>query len=116
MESSMNNKVEQMVDYIMKHCLWQFHSRAWDRERQNEHILGKTMQILCDEPVEKDTPEHRCYWVDAVSLAEAYKARFEWLAVMDKAEIKELMQALKDRIDYLTIKGSLNIELTDPRY
>nr|WP_092072029.1 Fe-only nitrogenase subunit delta [Dendrosporobacter quercicolus]NSL48695.1 Fe-only nitrogenase subunit delta [Dendrosporobacter quercicolus DSM 1736]SDM35646.1 Fe-only nitrogenase FeFe protein subunit AnfG [Dendrosporobacter quercicolus] len=116
MEDSMNDKVEQLVDYIMKKCLWQFHSRSWDREKQNEGILTKTMQILCEEPVEKETPADRCYWVDAVCLADGFKSRYPWLAAMDQAEIKLLMQALKERIDYLTITGSLNAELTDPRY
>jgi nitrogenase delta subunit len=54
--------------------------------------------------------------VDAVCLAEAYKRRFPWLTTMDKAEIKALMQGLKDRLDFLTIKGSLNLELTDKLY
>lgn len=116
MEDIMKDKVEQLVDYIMKHCLWQFHSRAWDRERQNKEILTKTMQILCEEPVESETPADKCYWVDAVCLADAFKSRYPWLASMTKAEIKLLMQDLKERIDHLTIKGSLNAELTDPRY
>lgn len=112
----MEDKIEQMVDYIMKKCLWQFHSRTWDRERQNREILTKATQILCDEPAAHETPEDRCYWVDAVSLADAYKSRFSWLSTMSKDEIKILMQGLKDRIDYLTIKGSLNEELTVPLY
>ncbi|HEY3424704.1 MAG TPA: Fe-only nitrogenase subunit delta [Negativicutes bacterium] len=116
MEDMMNNRIEQMVDYIMKNCLWQFHSRAWDREKQNEKILTKTMQILCEEAVEKETPADKCYWVDAVCLADAFKSRCSWLTTLDKAEIKVLMQGLKDRIDYLTITGSLNKELTDPHY
>lgn len=116
MDDKMTDKIEQLVNYIMKNCLWQFHSRTWDRERQNEGILTKTMQLLCDEPVEKETPADRCYWADAVCLAEAFKSGYPWLAAMDKAEIKLLMQGLKDRIDYLTIKGSLNAELTDPNY
>ena len=112
----MKERIEQLLDYIMKNCLWQFHSRAWDREKQNEHILTKTMQILCEEPVARETPADRCYWVDAVCLAEAYKTHFPWLSQMDKAEIKLLMQGLRDRLDYLTIKGSLNLELTDQHY
>lgn len=116
MENNMKDKVEQLVDYIMKHCLWQFHSRAWDRERQNEGILTKTTQLLCEEPVETGTPADKCHWVDAVCLAEAFKSGYPWLAAMDKAEIKVLMQALKDRLDFLTITGSLNEELKDPRY
>lgn len=116
MDDMMKDKIEVLVDYIMKHCLWQFHSRSWDRERQNEGILTKTMQLLCEEPVAKETPEDRCYWVDAVCLADAFKSRCSWLAEMNKAEIKSLMQGLKDRLDYLTITGSLNEELNDPHY
>lgn len=116
MDDVMRDRIEQLVDYIMKNCLWQFHSRAWDREKQNEGILTKTMQILCDEPVEKETPQDKCYWVDAVILAEAYRQRYEWIHAMDKAELKLLMQGLKERMDFLTITGSLNEELTVPLY
>ena len=112
----MKDRIEQLVDYIMKNCLWQFHSRSWDREKQNEGILMKTMQILCEEPVETGTPADKCYWVDAVCLADAFKMRYSWINSMEKAEIKLLMLGLKERMDYLTIKGSLNLELTDPLY
>ncbi len=116
MDDKCKDRVEQLVDYIMKKCLWQFHSRAWDREKQNEGILTKTMQILCEEPVEKDSPADRCYWVDAVCLADAYRSRYPWLSEMNKEEIKLLMQEVKNRMDYLTITGSLNEELTVPLY
>ena len=109
-------QVEQLVDYIMKNCLWQFHSRAWDRKDQNEHILTKTRQILCGEEVALKTPADRCYWVDAVCLAEAFQKHYLWLAKLSTDEIKALMQGLKDRMDYLTITGSLNAELTDQHY
>ena len=35
MEDTMKDQVDQLVDYIMKWCLWQFNSRAWDRKDQN---------------------------------------------------------------------------------
>ncbi|CUH97712.1 hypothetical protein P22_3847 [Propionispora sp. 2/2-37] len=116
MELSVQAKIEQLVDYIMKHCLWQFHSRAWDREKQNEGILSKTTQLLCDEPVEKETPADKCYWADAVLLAEGFQEKYAWLKSMSKEEIKEVMQGLKERMEFLTIRGSLNEELKDPRY
>ena len=72
----------------MKKCLWQFHSRAWDRKRQNECILTKTRQILCGDPVEHATPEDRCYWVDAVCMADAFRKRCPWLGDMDRAGIE----------------------------
>ena len=112
----MKDRIAQLEDYIMKHCLWQFHSRTWDRKRQNEGVLTKTTQILCDEAAANETLEDRCYWVDAVCLADAFRSRYPWLNGMDKTEIKSLMQELKNRIDYLTITGSLNKELTDVNY
>lgn len=111
-----DEKIEQMVDYIMKHCLWQFHSRSWDREKQNAGVLGKTRELLCDEPVTLDTPADRCYWADAVVLADAWRARFAWLQSMSVEAIAALMDALHQRLNYLTITGSLNAELTDKRY
>jgi nitrogenase delta subunit len=110
------DKIEQLVDYIMKKCLWQFHSRSWDRKNQNEGILTKTSQLLCDEHVELETPQDRCYWVDAVVLAREFRARYPWLTSMSKDEIKALMKGLHERMDYLTVTGSLNKELTDPLY
>jgi nitrogenase delta subunit len=115
-ELLIKERVEMLLDVIMKKCLWQFHSRAWDRERQNENIIQKTMQLLCEEPVKNDTAEDRCYWVDAMLLAENYKNRFPWVSEVSKPDLKKIMQALKERLDYLLISGSLNAELGDPHY
>lgn len=116
MEALRKERVEQLVDYIMKKCLWQFHSRAWDRRNQNEGILTKTRQILCDEPVNLETPAERCYWVDAVLLAEGFKEKYAWLGGLPKDEIAAVMKDLHARMDFLTIDGSLNKELTDQHY
>ncbi|MDR3288680.1 MAG: Fe-only nitrogenase subunit delta [Peptococcaceae bacterium] len=116
MKETSKERVEQLVDVIMKKCLWQFHSRTWDREKQNENIILKTTQILCDEPVVKETPEEKCYWVDAVWLANAYKEKFPWVTEIDKEDLKQIMRELKERLDFLLITGSLNAELTDPLY
>ncbi len=116
MEDLMKGRIALLEDYIMKNCRWQFHSRTWDRQRRNDGVLTKTMQILCAEPVAHETVEDRCYWVDAVCLAEAFTNRYSWICELDKAEIKLLMQGLKDRIDFLTFKRSLNKELTDQHY
>jgi len=116
MDDLMKSRMAQLEDYIMKNCLWQFHSRSWDRKVQNEGILTKTMQILCGEPVANETPIDKCHWVDAVVMAEEFQRRCPWLAAMDKADVKTLMNALHERMDYLTIDGSLNLELTDQHY
>lgn len=116
MEDVTKDRIEQLIDHIMKWSLWQFNSRTWDRENQNEGILTKTTQILCNEPVEKDTPADRYYWAEAVILAKEFKNNYSWLTEMEKNEIKQLMKGLKERLDYLTITGSLNEELTVERY
>ncbi|WP_300154853.1 Fe-only nitrogenase subunit delta [Solidesulfovibrio sp.] len=116
MEELRKERIEQLVDYIMKKCLWQFHSRAWDRRDQNENILLKTKQILCDEKVALETPADRCYWVDAVLLAEAYREKYAWLEGLPKEEVADIMKGVHERMDYLTIDGSLNQELTDQHY
>lgn len=113
---NITEQVETIIDYIMKKCLWQFHSRAWDRERQNKGIMTQTMQILCGEDPDVQTPETRCYWVDAVMMAKGLTRDNPWLAEMGKDDIRELMAAAKARLDFLTIHGSLNQELTDPKY
>src|SRR5476649_1976767 len=108
MENAEDQRIEPLVDYIMKNCLWQFHSRVWDREKQNAGILSISAQLLCDEPVDLSTPAARCYWADAVVLVEAYRAHFPWLSTMTKDELKSLITTLHQRLNYLTITGSLN--------
>lgn len=109
-------RIAGMENYIMKNCLWQFNSRGWDRRKQNAGILGKTAQLLCGEPVDNPTPLDKCYWVDAVCLAEAYRDLFPWLTGMAKDEVKSLIALLHARMDWLTIDGSLNEELTVQQY
>ncbi|NTV45816.1 MAG: Fe-only nitrogenase subunit delta [Chlorobiales bacterium] len=113
---NMKEQIAQLEDYIMKKCLWQFHSRAWDRKRQNEEILKMTAQLLCNELVDLSTPEKKCYWVDALYLAESYKKRFVWINAMSNDEIKHLIAGLKERMDHVTVTASLNEELNDALY
>jgi Fe-only nitrogenase delta subunit len=115
-EDLQKDRIAQLEDYIMKNCLWQFHSRVWDRERQNREILLRTTQILCNQPAAHETLEDRCYWADAVCLTEAFRSRYPWLCEMSVEEITSLMEGVKDRIDLITYKGSLNKELTDQHY
>lgn len=115
-EELYKKRVEELLNFIFKKCLWEFHSRSWDRERQNKNIIEKATQILCEEEVQKETLEDRCYYVDAFYPAENYKKRFPWISEIDKKDVKTIMQGLKEKLDYLLITGSLNKELTDPLY
>lgn len=108
-------RIAVLENYIMKNCLWQFHSRAWDRKRQNEKILTATTQILCGNPEPPPSPDDRVYWVDAVCLAEAYQ-KLPWWPDLAPKDIQDLMQGLRERVDFVTVDGSLNLELTDQHY
>lgn len=112
----MKEKVAILENYIMQRCLWQFHSRAWDRETQNAGILGMTKQLLCKEEVDLSTPDQKCFWVDAACLAEGFREKFPWINEMSNEALTEMMDGLKTRIDYLTIYGSLNEELSVKQY
>lgn len=115
-DPDMREQVTPLENYIMKHCLWQFNSRGWDRRKQNAGVLGKTTQLLCGEPVDNPTPLDKCYWVDAVMLDRNYRQRFPWLPALPAERIKALMSLLHARMDWLTIDGSLNLELTVVNY
>lgn len=116
MATQVDEKVSMLVNHVMKWCLWQFNSRAWDRENQNKGIIPRTAQILCGETPEHDNPADQCYWAEAVVLARDFTKTFPWLAQMSNGEKKSLMAAFKERIDYLTITGSLNAEIHNPQY
>ncbi len=110
-------KMAQLEWYITKHCLWQYNSRGWDREIQNERILTKTRQLLCGENAKDDeTTADKYYWSEAMTLSGAFKRYFPWLEQTSKEDITLIMQLLKDRMDYTMIKGSLNKELTKEQY
>jgi hypothetical protein len=49
-------------------------------------------------------------------MVEAFRERCLWLGDMSGEEIAFLMDGLYDRIDRLTVTGSLNLELNDQHY
>lgn len=110
-------KMGQLEWYISKHCLWQYNSRGWDREVQNTQILGKAKQILCGENarVDDSTPE-RYYWSEARSLVDGFLRYFPWLKETSKEDLTQIMELLKERMDYTMIHGSLNQELQKSQY
>ncbi|MDR3261184.1 MAG: Fe-only nitrogenase subunit delta [Tannerella sp.] len=116
-EKAVQEKMAQLEHYIAKHCLWQYNSRGWDREIQNERILGKAKQLLCGENArEDDSFADRYYWCEAMILVEAFRKYFPWLDGMNKDDIATVMHLLKDKMDYTMIKGSLNQELVKEKY
>ncbi|MFT8736842.1 MAG: Fe-only nitrogenase subunit delta [Zymomonas mobilis] len=116
MQETIENKVGDLLSFIMKNSLWQFNSRGWDRRKQSEGVLTKVSELLCDEPVSKETPADKCYYAEAQCVVDGFNKNFPWLKDLSKDEIKALIHQLHERLDYQTIDASLNAELTVKNY
>lgn len=112
----MREKVEQLVAYIQENCLWQFHSRAWDREENINGVLTLAAKLLTSAPEEAATPLERCHLSDARQLAAVFRSDYPWIAELSGEEIVVLLDAVKVRMADLTIKSSLNGELHMQNY
>lgn len=112
----MKDKIDALTTHIQERCLWQFFSRAWDREENIEGILTNAEKILCDEHAVLETQADKCYYADARILVSDFKRLYPWVAAMEKNDLKLVLEGVKERIRQITITGSRNGELHDPKY
>ena len=113
----MNTKeVDPIYDYIQERCLWQFHSRFWDREENIAGVIQAIGDILTNTPVETNTPQLKSYHADARILVVELKRRFPWLLTIPAAELRSILSALKDRLIDTVVTRSLNGELRQANY
>lgn len=110
------SQADEMVTFIQEHCLWQFFSRTWDRESNINGILPMTFKILTGETPKCETPDDHCYFADANSLVREMKAKFPWLKELGKEDLADLLAKVKDQIEDIAVKHSLNAELNLPGY
>lgn len=112
----MSDKVSELFDYVQERCLWQFHSRSWDRKENIEGILAKAIDLLAGREPVAETPTERCFVADARIMVADFRSRFPWLAETDEAEIAQLLGELGERLTDLAITRSRNHELTHSLY
>jgi vanadium nitrogenase delta subunit len=112
----MGVQVEEFVTFIQEHCLWQFFSRAWDRENNINGILSLAFKILTGESFECKTPDERCNFANANSLAKQLKSALPWLKDLNKDDLNNVISKVKAKLEDLTVKHSLNGELNQPGY
>lgn len=112
----MSEKIEQMVQLVQERCLWQFHSRAWDREEVIQGVLNRAEQLLTGQEHAPATPAEKCYHADAKFLVADLRARFPWLAETSPAEVQALLAGLRERLREITITKSQNCELHVENY
>jgi vanadium nitrogenase delta subunit len=107
---------DDLFAYIQQRCLWQFHSREWDRTENIEGILGKTTALLTGEQPKPETAMERVFLADAKELTAQLRAHFPDIAQLSNDEIERLIAAVKQRVTTLAITESKNHELTQKAY
>lgn len=111
-----SEKIDDLFGYVQERCLWQFFSRAWDRQENIDGILAAAGDLLAGREPKRDTPMERLFYADARIMVEDFRARFPWIAGVEAGEMDALMAGLKDRLVEHTITRSLNHELNHSLY
>jgi V-containing nitrogenase, delta subunit len=109
-------KLDQLYGYVQERCLWQFFSRTWDRQENIDNILKTATDLLTGKPPALETPMDRLYYADAKIMVADFKTRFPWINEAGAAQIRELMDGLKEKLVDITITNSKNHELNHTLY
>jgi V-containing nitrogenase delta subunit len=109
-------RTEEVTALIQQRCLWQFHSRAWDREENINGVLNMAATILTGEKVTLATLLDRAFYADAKLLVIDLEKKFQWLSKMENAQKKAVLDSVKNRLIDIAITNSLNGELHHSLY
>jgi len=101
----------QMVNFIQERCLWQFASRAPDREENIRGVLLMLKDLLKGAKITPTTPVDRCHYANANHLASEVKSAFPWLLGLSAEDLSKTISEVMDRLEEITIKQSKNGEL-----
>ncbi len=109
--ATVENRSEEVTSLIQQRCLWQFHSRSWDREENINGVLGQAAKILTGEEVVLETLTDRAFYADAKLLVADLEKQFQWLSKMDNAQKKAILESVKKNLIDISITKSRNGEL-----
>jgi len=112
----MNDKIDQLFGYVQERCLWQFASRSWDRKENIDGVIGKATEMLTGKELTLETPQDRMFYADAKIMVADFKARFPWIEQAGPAQLREMMQGLKEKVTDIAITSSKNHELNHSLY
>lgn len=107
----MTKKPDELVTFIQERCLWQFASRAFDREENIDGVLTLMGIILSGGSPVLKTPMDRLHFANANHLASEVKSAFPWLKDLCREDLLSIVSAIISRIHELTVKKSMNAEL-----
>ncbi|MHC5763094.1 nitrogenase vanadium-iron protein, alpha chain [Nostoc sp.] len=109
--SYIQDRAAEVTKLIQERCLWQFHSRAWDREENINGVLNMAAQILTGEKVVLETLIQRGFYADAKILSADLEIRFAWLNSMENSQKKAVLESVKAMLVDIVITKSKNGEL-----
>lgn len=112
----MGTRLDDLFDYVQERCLWQFHSRAWDRTKNIEGVIGSAIELLAGRTPAAATPDERNFLADAKLMVTDFRSRFPWIREAGEPEILDLMGGLRDRLLDVVVTRSRNRELTHSLY
>ena len=107
---------EELFDYVQERCLWQFHSRSWDRRQNINGIIAKAIELLQGRTPTADTAMDRCFMADARIMVADFRSRFSWIKDASAEDIQSVMEQLGRRLIEATITHSKNRELEHHLY
>ncbi|MHC5674537.1 V-containing nitrogenase subunit delta, partial [Nostoc sp.] len=109
--SYIQERAGEVTKLIQERCLWQFHSRAWDRQENINGVLNMAAQILTGEKVVLETLIDRGFYADAKILSADLEIRFSWLNSMENSQKKAVLESVKAMLIDIVITKSKNGEL-----
>ncbi len=109
--SYIQERAAEVTKLIQERCLWQFHSRAWDRQENIDGVLNMAAQILTGEKVVLETLIDRGFYADAKILSADLEIRFSWLNNMENSQKKAVLESVKAMLIDIVITKSKNGEL-----
>lgn len=113
---SNQEKIDQLYGYVQERCLWQFYSRTWDRQENIDGVLGKVADLLTGKELDLSTPQQKLYYADAKIMVKDCRERFPWIEEAGPAQVRELLNGVKERLVDIAITGSRNRELNHSLY
>lgn len=107
----MTTNSNQLVAFIQERCLWQFASRAPDREENIRGVLNFLHLLLTGQSVPMATPMDRCHFANANHLAGEVRQAFPWVNQLGAQDLDKAIGEAIARLEEITITQSKNGEL-----
>ena len=88
-------QIDLLFGYVQERCLWQFHSRSWDRQKTSTASSPRRPTCCTASTPKNHAPMDRMFYADAKTMVDDFKERFPWILDLEPTKVTELMAGLK---------------------